>query len=124
MDNELNTLRHLFKHIPALSSPSGQAILPFSIDYELDPEKVEYFEGSESDALNQVLEVCFSDRTRYNVTFEQLDLNVNSRALAKLLTDNPEQPDTSILSDKPTETLPPYMISERDRGEYGNPFDM
>ncbi len=70
MDNELNTLQHLFKHIPALSSPSGQAILPFSIDYELDPEKVEYFEGSESDALNQVLEVCFSDCTRYNVTLE------------------------------------------------------
>ena len=70
MDNELNTLQHLFKHIPALSSPSGQAILPFSIDYELDPEKVEYFKGLESDALNQVLEVCFSDCTRYNVTLE------------------------------------------------------
>ena len=36
------------------------------------------------------------------MVFKQLDLNVNSRALAKLLTDNPEQPDTSISSDKPT----------------------
>ncbi len=58
------------------------------------------------------------------MVFEQLDLNVNSRALAKLLTDNPEQPDTSILSDKPTETLSPDIISEKDRGEDGNPFDM
>ena len=48
------------------------------------------------------------------MVFEQLNLNVNSRALAKLLSDNPEQPDTSILSDKPTETLPPDMILERD----------
>ena len=58
------------------------------------------------------------------MAFEQLDLNMNSRALAKLLTDNPEQPDTSILSDKLTKTLPPDIISERDWEEYGNPFDM
>ena len=58
------------------------------------------------------------------MVFKQLDLNVNSRALAKLLTNNPEQPDTSILSDKLTKTLPPDIISERDWEEYGNPFDM
>ena len=54
------------------------------------------------------------------MVFEQLNLNVNSRALTKLLTNNPEQPDTSISSDKLTESLWPYIISEGDWGEYGN----
>ena len=75
-----------------------------------------------ADAIVQNMEL---DPVESIVTvFEQLGLNVNSRALAKLLTDNPEQSDTSIVSDKPTETSAPQMISERDRGEYGNPFDM
>ena len=56
--------------------------------------------------------------------FEQLDLNFDSKALAKLLTDNPEQSEASILLDKLARTLVPDTILENDQGEYGNPFDM
>ena len=56
--------------------------------------------------------------------FEELDLNVDSKALAKLLTDNPEQSKATILLDILARTLVPDMILENDRGEYGNPFDM
>ena len=50
--------------------------------------------------------------------FEQLDLNVDSKVLAKLLTDNPEQPGASILLDRLAKTQVPDTISENDRGEY------
>jgi len=48
------------------------------------------------------------------MVFKQLDLNVNSRALAKLLTNNPEQPDIVRQADQNSTTR--YNIGEGLRG--------
>ncbi len=46
-------------------------MLPFHDNFTLDPKKIEHY-GLESDALNQIqmLEVSFSDWTRYKVTLD------------------------------------------------------
>ena len=69
MENDLNHLQHLFRHIPQLSSPPKGSLLPLNDNFMLDPEKVELY-GSELDALNQALGVSFSDWTRYEVTLD------------------------------------------------------